>query len=114
MVSVLLHMGFGHHRGVLRPLFRTPYGLLGYQRSSAYFDLSVCHQSVYHFFVDLIGWPIRLPALLSLPRLSRFVDSLDSELWYHFGCRAAAWLQQHLGRWAVFRRVFTTRSALQG
>src|SRR5271155_4785152 len=57
MVSALSHMGFSHRRSVLRPLFRTPHGLLGYQRSSACFDLSVCHLSVYHFSVDLIGLP---------------------------------------------------------
>src|SRR5277367_788204 len=36
-VSVLSHMGFSHRRSVLRPLFRTLHGLLGYQRSSALF-----------------------------------------------------------------------------
>jgi hypothetical protein len=32
------------------------------------FNLSVCHLSVYHLSVDLIGWPIRLPALLFPPQ----------------------------------------------
>jgi hypothetical protein len=52
-VSALSHMGFSHRRSVLRPLFRTLHSLLGYQRSSTLFDLSVCLQP-----------PIRLPALL--------------------------------------------------
>src|SRR2546421_902824 len=52
-------MSFSHRRSVLRPLFRTLHGLLGYQRSSALFrpvclsstclsvfNLSVCLQPV--------------------------------------------------------------------
>src|SRR5271156_3881931 len=58
---------------------------LVHQCSSACFDLSV-----YHFPIDLIGWPIRLPALLFPASPSSFVDSLDSKLWYRSGCRAAA------------------------
>src|SRR5271163_4749782 len=72
-------MGFSHRRSVLRPLFRTLHGLLGYQRSSTLFDLSVHHSSV-----DL------MPALLFPASPTSLVDSLDSKLWYHFGCRAAA------------------------
>jgi hypothetical protein len=64
----LSHIGFSHRRGVLRSLFRTLHGPLGYQRPSACFDLSVCLSvfslSVHHFSVDLTGWLIRLPALL--------------------------------------------------
>src|SRR5271169_4140017 len=48
-VSVLSHMGFSHRRSVLRPLFRTLHGLLGYQRSSALFRpvcLSVFNLSI--------------------------------------------------------------------
>jgi hypothetical protein len=114
MASVLSHMGFSRRRSVLRPLFRTPHGLLGYQRSSACFDQSVCHLYVYHFSVDLIGGPTRLPALLfpiSLPPL----DTLDSELWYRSGCRAAALASSStLAVGQPFWRLFTTRSALQG
>src|SRR2546421_250667 len=33
--------------------------------------------------------PIRLPAFLFPASPTSCVDSLDSELWYHFGCRAA-------------------------
>jgi hypothetical protein len=62
-VSALSHVGFSHRRGVLRPLFRMLHGLLRYQRSSACFDLSV-----YHFSIDLVGWPIQLPVLLLLRR----------------------------------------------
>ena len=76
-----------HACSVLRPLFRTLRGLLRYQRSSACFYLSVYHFSV-HLLV--ISWPIRLPALFPLPRSPPFVDSLDSELWYRFECKAAA------------------------
>jgi hypothetical protein len=83
-------MGFSHRCSVLRLLYRRCTVCLGYQRSSACFDLSVCLQPVYHFSIDLIGWPIRLPALLSPPHPPSFVDSLDSELWYRSGCRAAA------------------------
>src|SRR5436305_7050140 len=54
------------------------------------FNLSVYHLSVHHFSVDLIGYPIRLPALLFPASPSLFVDSLDSELWYRSGCGAAA------------------------
>ena len=108
-VSALSHMGvFSHRRSVLRPLFRTLHGLLSYQRSSACFDLSVCHLSVIHLSVDLIGWPIRLPALLFPPRALHFVDSLDSELWYiPFWMQSCCFgFQQHLGRWAVFSAAF--------
>src|SRR5271155_5692605 len=86
-------MGFRHRCSVLRPLFRTLHGLLGYQRSPALFRpiclsstcLSVFNLSVYH----LIANPI---ACASFPRLHppSLVDSLDSELWYLYGCRAAA------------------------
>src|SRR5271155_5757660 len=62
-----------------RPLFRTLHGLLGYQRSSALFRpvcLSPDSQSDCLRFFS----PPRPP----------LVDSLDSKLWYRFGCRAAA------------------------
>src|SRR5271156_3004945 len=90
-------MGFSHHRrSVLRPLFRTLHGLLGYPAHRPCFDLSVClspdsQSDCLRFFS---------------PPHPPLVDSLDSELWYHFGCRAAAWLRQHRGRWAVFSAAF--------
>ena len=77
--------GFRCRRSIRGQLYRTLHGLHGVQRSSACFDLSV-----YHFAIDRIGWPIRLPGLLFPPHPPPFVDSLDSELWYRFGCRAAA------------------------
>src|SRR5271168_1573778 len=77
-------MGFSHHRSVLRPLFRTLHGLLGYQRSSALFRL-VCLSST-SLSPDSQSDCLRF---FSPPR-PPLVDSLDSELWYHFGCRAAA------------------------
>jgi hypothetical protein len=82
-VSVLSHIGLSHRRGVLTPPFRMLHGLLEYQRSSTYFRL-VCLSldlSVYHFSVDPIGRPMRLPALLFPPSSPPFfVDSLDSDL----------------------------------
>jgi hypothetical protein len=62
-----------HHRSVLRSLFRSLHGLLGVSAHRpvstclSVFNLSVCHLSVYHFSVDLIGWLVRLPALLFPP-----------------------------------------------
>src|SRR5277367_3493480 len=86
-----------------RSVFRSPHGLLGYQRSSALFRpvcLSPDSQSdCLRFFP-----PPRPP----------LVDSLDSELWYYFGCRAAALASaapRPLGR--LFGSFFTTQSALQ-
>jgi hypothetical protein len=114
-------MRFSHRRSVPRLL----HGLLGAHRPVStclsVFNLSVCHLSVYHlsvyhFSVDLIGWPIRLPAL-PFPHLitPTFLDSLDSELWYRFGCRAAALASSStLAVGQSFRQLFTTRSALQG
>jgi hypothetical protein len=52
-------------------------------------NLSVYHLSVHHSSADLIGWPIRLPALLFPPHPPSVVDSLGSELCYRSGCRAA-------------------------
>src|SRR3954453_23442664 len=49
------------------------------------FDLSVCLQPVY-LSPDSQSDCLRF---FSPPR-APLVDSLDSELWYHFGCRAAA------------------------
>ena len=69
-------------------LFRTPHGLLGYQRSSALFRpvcLSVCLQPVC-LSPDSQSDCLRFFS----PPHPPLVDSLDSELWYHFGCRAAA------------------------
>src|SRR5277367_5509990 len=90
-VSVSLHMGFSHRRSVLRRLYRALHGPLG---TSAHRPVSTClsvfNLSVYHFPIDLIGWLIRLPALLFPASPSSFVDSLDSKLWYRSGCRAAA------------------------
>src|SRR5271163_2530383 len=59
-VSASSHMGFSHRRSVLRPLFRTLHGLLGYQRSSALFR-PVCLSSI---CLSITRQPIRLPALL--------------------------------------------------
>src|ERR1700728_5122089 len=76
---VLSHMGFQSPLQRPKGLFRTPHGLLRYQRSSALFRpvcLSPDSQSDCLRFFS----PPRPP----------LVDSLDSELWYHFGCRAAA------------------------
>src|ERR1700734_216219 len=50
------------------------------------FSLSMCHLSIYHFSVDLVGWPIRLPALLS-PALDPLPFLSSGTV---FGCRAAA------------------------
>src|SRR5271167_2559979 len=110
-------MDFSHRRSVLRPLFRTLHGLLGYQLSSALsrpvclsstclsvFNLSVCLQPVCLSSTCLSVFNLSVclqPVCLSPDSQSdclRFfspphpplVDSLDSELWYHFGCRAAA------------------------
>jgi hypothetical protein len=55
--------------------------------------LSVFNLSVYHFSIDLIGWPIRLPALLFPASPPSFVDSLDSELWYHLDAELLLWLR---------------------
>src|SRR5271156_5882757 len=63
---VLSHMGFQSPLQRPKGLFRTPHGLLGYQRSSALFQpvcLSVFNLSVYH----LIANPI---ACASFPRLT--------------------------------------------
>src|SRR5437762_7258428 len=73
-------MGFSHRRSVLRSLFRTLHGLLGYQCASTLFDLSVCLQPV---CLSPDSQSDCLP-FLSPPR-PPLVDSLDSELWYHFG-----------------------------
>jgi hypothetical protein len=83
-VSVSLHVGFSHRRDVLRPLFRTLHSLLGHQRSSACFR-PVCLSSV------CLSLFCR-SACASFPRLVHppSIDRLDSELWYSFGCRAAA------------------------
>ena len=61
-VSLIVVVSYGHYLGRCTVC-------LVHQRSSAYFDLSIClypvrQSAVYHFSVDLIGWPIRLPALL--------------------------------------------------
>ena len=83
-VSVSSHIGSCHRRGVLRPLFRTLHGLLGYQRSSILFR-PVCPLLCRS---DWLANPITCP---SFPRLALpLVDSLDSKLWYRSGCRAAA------------------------
>jgi hypothetical protein len=94
-----------------RPLFRTPHGLLGYQRSSALFR-PVCPSLSCRS--DWLANPI---ACASFPRLTllRFVDSLDSELWYRSRCRAAVLgssSTEAIGQ--SFRQLFTTRSAPQG
>ena len=90
-VSVLSHMGFG---GVAASEDSYIGRCTACMVSSAHRLVSTClsvfNLSVYHFSIDLIGWPIRLPALLFPASPSLFVDSLDSELWYRFGCRAAA------------------------
>src|ERR1700733_2958239 len=85
---VLSHMGFQSPLQRPKGLFRTPHGLLGYQRSSALFRpvcLSVCLQPV-------CLSPDSQPDCLRFfsPPHPPLVDSLDSELWYNFGCRAAA------------------------
>jgi hypothetical protein len=89
-VSVLPYLRFSHRRGVLWRLYRMLHGLLG--GTSAHRPVSTClsvclsvNLSAYHFSIDPIACP-------SFPRLtlSLFVDSSDSELWYHFGCGAAA------------------------
>ena len=53
------------------------------------FNLSIYHLSVHHTSVDLIGCQSDCLRFFSPPH-PPLVDSLDSELWYHFGCRAAA------------------------
>src|SRR5271156_2580299 len=85
---VLSHMCFQSPLQRPKCLFRTPHGLLGYQRSSALFRpvcLSVCLQPVC-LSPDSQSDCLRF---FSPPR-PPLVDSLDSELWYHFGCRAVA------------------------
>src|SRR5271154_5119137 len=90
------------------------------------FDLSVCLQPVCLQPVCL--QPVCLqPVCLSPdsqsdclrffspPRPPPFVDSLDSELWYRSGCRAAALASSStLAVGQSLRQLFTTRSALQG
>jgi hypothetical protein len=69
-VSVLSYMGFSHRRSVLRPLFRTLHGLLGYQRSSALFRpvcLSSTCLSILFCRSDWLANPI---ACASFPRLA--------------------------------------------
>jgi hypothetical protein len=112
----ICHMGFSHRRSVPRWLYRTLHGLLGAQLSSACFDLSVCLQPVYHFLYrsDWLANPIAC-ASFPPPHPAPSVDSLDSELWYRFGCRAAALASaapRPLG--SLFRQLFTTQSALRG
>ena len=85
---VLSHMGFQSPLQRPKGLFRTPHGLLGYQRSSALFRpvcLSVCLQPVC-LSPDSQSDCLRFFS----PPHPPLVDSLDSELWYHVGCRAAA------------------------
>src|SRR5271154_1882922 len=101
---------FSHRCSVLRLLFRTPHGLLGYQRSSALFR-PVC-LSLTCLSPDSQSDCLRF---FSPPHPPSFVDSLDSELWYRSGCRAAALASsstEAVGQ--SFRQLFTTRSALQG
>jgi hypothetical protein len=83
-VSVSSHMGFSHRCGDAARSAQVP-ALIDLVSTC----LSVFNLSVYHFSVDPIGWPIRLPALL-FSASPTALDSLDSELWYRFGCRAAA------------------------
>src|ERR1700728_3978368 len=85
-------MGFSHRRSVLRPLYRTLHGLLRYQRSSALFRpvcLSITCLSI-TFLLILFASQSDCPRFFSPPHPPSFVDSLDNELWYHSGCRAAA------------------------
>jgi hypothetical protein len=115
MVSVLSHMRFSHRRSVLRPLFRTLHSLLGYQRPSACFDLSVCLQPVCLSLFCRSDWLVNPIACASFPSPALSVDSLDSELWYHFGSRAAALASSStLAVGQSFRQLSTMRSALQG
>src|SRR5271154_1016347 len=94
-----------------RPLFRTLYVLLGARAHRPCFDLSVFLQSVC-LSPDSQSDCLRF---FSPPHPPSFVDSLDSELWYRSGCRAAALASsstEAVGQ--SFRQLFTTRSALQG
>src|SRR5271170_5194182 len=84
-------MDFSHRRSVLRPLFRTLHGLLGYQRSSALFRPVCLSSACLRFFS-----PPRPP----------LVDSLDSKLCTVLDAELLLWLRQHRGRWAVFSAAF--------
>jgi hypothetical protein len=70
-----------HRRSVLKLLYRTLHGLLGIPRLICLFRpvcLSLFYRSdCLRFFFSRLTLP-------------PFVDSLDSELWYRFRCRAAA------------------------
>src|SRR5271156_6967540 len=75
------------------------------------FDLSVCLQPVC-LSPDSQSDCLRF---FPPPHPPSFVDSLDSELWYRSGCRAAALASSStLAVGQSFRQLFTTRSALQG
>src|SRR5947207_13395577 len=110
MGCVLSHMGHvlshwvtcyhiwvcSHRCSVLKAYLGRRTACLGTSAHRPCFDLSVClspdsQSDCLRFFS---------------PPHPPLVDSLDSELWYHFGCRAAAWLRQHRGRWAVFSAAF--------
>src|SRR3984885_9193433 len=85
---VLSHMGFQWPLQRPKGLFRTPHGLLGYQRSSALFR--PVYLSVYLQPVCLSPDSQSDCLRFFSPPHPPLVDSLDSKLWYHFGCRAAA------------------------
>jgi hypothetical protein len=80
-VSASSHTGFSRRRGVLRPLFRTPYGLLRYQRSSACFRPVCLSSTCLSLFCrsDWLANPITC-ASFSSSSTHLFADSLDSEL----------------------------------
>ena len=93
MVSALSHMGYVVAYGFQSPLWR-PKGqylgrctvCLGTSAHRPCFDLSVCLQPVC-LSPDSQSDCLRF---FSPPRPPSLVDSLDSELWYCSGCRAAA------------------------
>jgi hypothetical protein len=107
-VSLIVVVSCGHYLG------RCTVCLVR-QRSSAYFDLSICLQPVCLSPVCLSlfcrsDWLANPIACASFPRLTPLppsVDSLDSELWYRFGAELLLWLLvAPLGRWAVFSAAF--------
>src|SRR5580704_3761643 len=88
-------MGFGQRRGVLKDYLGRCTVCLGTSAHRPCFDLSVCLQPVCLSPVcpslfcpsDWLANPI---ACASFPASPTALDSLDSDLWYRFGCRAAA------------------------